>query len=451
MAKHWGIFFMSILLSTHCFASINIQHWETKDGARVYFVENHDIPMVDLELTFNAGNVFCPPDKPGLANVTRTTMRRGADGLDEDEIINQLAEVGARLGSSSGSDSASFYLRTTTDEHRKAQSLRVLKQILHQPDFPMTVYKSKIERYLEGVKESNIKPGNIAYRAYRKAIYGQHPYRKSELLSKTGLNKITRQDMVDFYQKHYLPNNAVIAIVGDLTLNEAKTIAGELSYGLPKGEVPKIKVAENTMPQGMEKRIKHSAHQAHIYMGSPSVKRDHPDRLPLLLGNYILGGGGFESRLTQKLRQEEGLVYGVSSEFEMLKHGGDFTVNFKTKKEQEDKALALTRNVIGDFIENGVTEKELQEAKATITGSFPFKTDSNSKIIGYLSLIGFHRLPLTYLDNYNESIEAITVEQINTAFKNHLDLNKFVTVVVGKGSPEINSVEGGFVSTSLKL
>lgn len=431
---YWlGVFSMGMVVSVQSVAGVDIQHWQTKDGAKVYFVENHMIPMMDLEITFNAGDVYATKDKGGLAEVTRYLMKKGAGDLDEYAIVNQMAEVGAIISGSTGSDSASFSLRTTTDASRKAKSLAILNKILHQPSFPMKVLEASKIRYEQNLEENNTLPAYIAASEYRKAVFGKSPYGVDGMLSVKTLNNMTRADIMHFYQQYYVPQNAVIALVGDLSLSEAKAIAEKLSSGLPKGNAPALNLNLKTDVKAIEKHVKHPSTQAHIMMGMPSIAMYHPDRLALLVGNYILGGGGFESRLTRELRQKRGMVYGVSSKFVTYKHAGHFMVSFKTKKEQADEAKTLVKKVISDFIQQGVTAQELADAKANITGQFPFETDSNSKILDYLSLIGFYDLPLTYLDDYNANVEAITASAIKTAFEKHLDIEKFVMIVVGEG------------------
>jgi len=166
-------------------------------------------------------------------------------------------------------------------------------------------------------------------------------------------------------------------------------------------------------------------------MGAPGIARNDPDLLALSVGNYILGGGGFVSRLTEEVREKKGMVYSVYSYFSPRKQRGPFLINFQTKKTQVDEALSLVKKTLNDFIDNGVTEEELAAAKANIIGGFPMKIDSNKKILSYLSVIGFYDLPLDYLETYNDKIAAITTEQIKAAFQKHLNPEKMVTVIVG--------------------
>jgi zinc protease len=166
-------------------------------------------------------------------------------------------------------------------------------------------------------------------------------------------------------------------------------------------------------------------------MGYPGIKRIDPDYFTLYVGNYILGGGGFVSRLTEEVREKRGLVYNVYSYFMPLAEQGPFQIGLQTKKEQSNEALKVVHETLDKFMQNGVTEKELQAAKDNIIGGFPMRIDSNGKILDYISMIGFYQLPLTYLDDYNKKVAAVTTAQIKEAFNRRIDRKKLVTVIVG--------------------
>ncbi len=180
-----------------------------------------------------------------------------------------------------------------------------------------------------------------------------------------------------------------------------------------------------------ELRIPHPASQSHILIGAPGVARGDPDYFPLYVGNYMLGGGGFESRLMNEVREKRGLAYSVYSYFMPLKQPGAFQIGLQTRKDQADEALKLVRATLAKFIANGPTEQELLAAKQNIIGGFPLRIDSNRKILGYLSVIGFYDLPLTYLDDFTRNVDKVTVAQIRAAFARHIDPQAMATVIVG--------------------
>ena len=180
-----------------------------------------------------------------------------------------------------------------------------------------------------------------------------------------------------------------------------------------------------------QKQIEFPASQSHVYLGQPGVRRGDPDYFPLYVGNYILGGGGLVSRLSEEVREKNGLSYSVYSYFLPLRQPGPLTMGLQTKNTQRDKALQLMRQVLVDFIDKGPTEKELVAAKKNITGGFPLRLDSNGKIAENLAVISFYGLPLTYLDEFIPRVESVTVEQIRDAFRRRIDPQRMVTVMVG--------------------
>lgn len=421
------LFLLTYLFAFSTQAAVDIQHWVTQTGARVYFVENHDLPIMDIAVTFRAGGAYDSPEKVGLAGITHHLMDTGVDGMNEEQITNAFADIGAQLGGSAGKDSAGFSIRTLTSE--QDQALRVFNKILHTPTFPQTVLAREKKRAIARIKEAKTKPNRIAAKAFKKAIFGNHPYGLQS--TETTVDSLNVADLQAFYQKHYTAKSAVIAMMGDMTKAQAKTIANNISAGLPQGEAitPVQAVAPIKAAQQINKP--HPASQAHIFIGQPGVKRGDPDYFALYVGNYILGGGGFVSRLTEEVREKRGLAYSAYSYFSPMAEAGPFTIGLQTKKSQAQEALAVVNKTVADFIANGITAKELQAAKDNIIGGFPMRIDSNRKILGYLSTIGFYNLPPTYLADFNQRIENVTVQQVNDAFKRRLKQEKFATVVVG--------------------
>jgi len=412
-------------------AGVKIQQWQTASGSEVYFVENHDLPIVDISVNFAAGSARDSAEKSGVAGVTRYMMTLGAAGMSDEMIANKMADVGAILGGDFDADRAGFKLRTLSSEREKAQALEVFTKILQQPDFPEEVLAREKARIISGLQESATQPESISNKAFMKALYGSHPYSLDESGEEDTVAKVTRDDLQNFYKQYYGAQGAVIAMIGDMTREQAGIIAESISSGLPKSAAlsPIQSVALPTQP--VEKRIEHPASQSHILLGYPGIKRGDPDLFPLYVGNYVLGGGGFVSRLTEEVREKRGLVYSVYSYFMPMAEAGPFQLGLQTKKEQAEDALKLVKETLDNFIKNGITEAELKAAKANIIGGFPMRIDSNSKILDYLAVIGFYKLPLNYLDEYNSNVEKVTVAQIKDAFARRLKPENFVTIIVG--------------------
>jgi zinc protease len=223
----------------------------------------------------------------------------------------------------------------------------------------------------------------------------------------------------------------VVALMGDVSRQQAEAIAQQLTASLPQGGVAAVLPAVIGKISASEQRIAHPASQSHILIGAPGIARNDADYFPLYVGNYILGGGGFVSRLMDEVREKRGLAYSVYSYFMPMQQPGAFQIGLQTKKEQADEALKLVRETVSTFVEKGVTEKELRAAKDNIIGGFPLRIDSNKKILDYLSVIGFYQLPLTYLDDFTGKVDKVTTKQIHDAFKRRVDPAAMATVVVG--------------------
>lgn len=406
-----------------------IQHWQTSSGARVYFVEDHGLPMLDVAVNFAAGSGFDEAGKPGVAGLTNGLLNLGAEGLSEDQIASRLADIGAQLGGHFDTDRSGVSLRTLSNVVERDAALDILARVLQQPLFPEAVLAREKARLVAALKEAETKPDSIAGKAFGKAVFGAHPYGWSSEVA--DVEKIQRGDLLAFYRMHYGARNAVVALMGDITRIQAEAIAQRLTASLPPAgaevRIPPVTVAI----KGSEQRIAHPASQSHILIGAPGIARNDADYFPLYVGNYILGGGGFVSRLMNEIREQRGMAYSVYSYFMPMQQPGAFQIGLQTKKEQADAALQLTRTVLRDFVDNGVTEKELQAAKANIIGGFPLRIDSNRKILEYLSVIGFYDLPQTYLDDFAANVGKVTRKQIHDAFRRRIHPDAMVTVVVG--------------------
>ncbi|MDH5479264.1 MAG: insulinase family protein [Nitrosomonas sp.] len=411
-------------------ASPAIQYWQTSNGARVYFVENHELPILDINVEFSAGSSTDTRDKSGRASLTQRLLSLGAGGLSEDQITNALADVGAQLEGHFDLDRAGLSLRTLSSDRERKQALDIFSRIIQHPKFPQDVIDREKTRSIAGLKEAYTKPSYIAGRELMKMLYGNHPYGLNSAGEIVTLNAIQQNDLIAFYQSYYTAKNAVIAIIGDVNQREAAAIAEQLTKHLPKTGKTML-VSPVKTPNSQIKRISHPATQSHIQLAYPGLRRNDPDYFQLLVGNHIFGGGGFVSRLTEEIRQQRGLAYSVYSFFAPYKEQGPFQIGLQTKKEQSEEALALIQKVLKDFVAEGPTEQELIAAKQNIIGGFPLRLDSNKKILGYLSMIGFYDLPLSYVDDYLAAVEAVTTTQIKQAFQRRIQPEGMVTVIVG--------------------
>jgi zinc protease len=433
-AKRFLIVLFAFVLTEPVWAGVNIEHWTTPQGARVYFVENHDIPMLDVAVDFPAGSRFDSPEKNGLASLTFAMLDQGAGGLSDIVIAQRLADVGAELGGSFDRDRAGVTLRTLSSMRERDAALAVLVTILQQPEFPQAVMQRERARVVAALKEEESRPGDVAEKAFYQALYGKQGYGLPEEGTASTLMKLKRSDLQAWYRTHYRAGEAVISMIGDITRAQAEQLALRIASGLQQGTMPESAApakAADSNPSAQEKRIERPSTQSHVLMGQIGIARNDPDYFPLYVGNYVLGGGGFDSRMINEVRQKRGYAYSAYSYFIPMAQPGPLIIGLQTKNAQTDDALKVARETVTEFVAEGPTEDELKQAKNNLVGGFPLRIDSNRKILDYLRAMGFYRLPLTYLDDWVGNVEAVTLDQIRDAFKRRVNPEKMKVVVVG--------------------
>lgn len=429
-----GLAFCAACSISH--AALQIQSWSLPNGARVLFVENHTIPILDLSVDFDAGSRRDPAGKSGVAALTNAMLARGLRAvqspsgnelaLSEAQISDGFADTAAVRGARLDEDRSGVTLRTLVTERDVA--IPLLGRLLAQPSFPQDFLMRDKARTIASIKESLTQPEAIADKAFSRLLYGAHPY--GQQLTVESVTAISRDDLLAFHAAHYVANRAVVALIGDVTREQADKIAQELTRRLPQG-APLSALPAVPLAQGTEERIPHQATQAHILIGMPAMARHDPDHFALTVGNYVLGGGGFASRLMQQVREKRGLTYGVSSYFNPMAQAGPFQIGLQTKKEQANEALKVTRDTVAEFLRDGPTPVELKAAKDNLIGGFSLRIDSNKKILENIAAIGFYQLPLDYLDTWTAKVAAVTTTQVRDAFNRKLQMDKLSTVVVG--------------------
>lgn len=428
-----GLFLLTALslLALPAHAGVKIQSWKAKSGAKVLFVENRDLPMLDVAVHFDAGSRRDTPERSGRADLVAGMLQLGAGGLNEETIAKRLADVGAQMGPSFDRDRAGYSLRTLSSKREREQALDILAKVVQSPDFPEAVMQREKTRTLAALREAETKPAAIADKAFYKALYGAHPYGLPSGGEIATVAKLTREDLLRFYDTHYGAARAVVAIIGDVSRAEAEAIAEQVTGKLAEQgtceELPKVEPLAKAQVQ----RIAHPATQSHIVIGQPGIARGDPDYFALYVGNYVLGGGGFDSRILNEIRQKRGLAYSAYSYFAPLQQPGPFQLGMQTKKQDADVALKVAQETLQKFIQEGPSAAELQQAKNNIILGFPLRIDTNRKLLEYLGVIGFYNLPLSYLDDFPQQIDKVSARAIQEAFKRHVHPDKLVTVMVG--------------------
>jgi zinc protease len=426
-------------LSFDVHAALKIESWTLANGARVLFVENHSIPILDISVEFDAGSRRDPEGKSGVASLTNSMLARGLresaspaePAMTEAQISDVFADTGAQRGGGASADRAGATLRTLSSAKERDSAVALLARVLAQPSYPENFLARDKARFIASIKESDTKPESIGSKAFWRLMYGSHPYGKHETVE--SIEAIKRDDLLAFHAAHYVANRAIVSMIGDITRADADAIAQQLTARLPRGE-PLPPLPEVPAAQGREQRIEHPASQAHIMIGAPALARGDSDYFPLTVGNYILGGGGFVSRLMREVREKRGLAYSAYSYFNPLAQPGPFQAGLQTQKEQADEALKVVRGTLAAFLRDGPSPQELKAAKDNLTGGFPLRLDNNRKILDNIAAIGFYNLPLDYLDTWTANVGKVTAADIKAAFNKKVAPERLATVVVG-GAP----------------
>lgn len=413
-------------------ATPTIQHWETGNGARVYFIEAQDLPMVDVRVVFDAGSAR-DGDKGGLAQLAHGLLDDGAGALDADQIAEQLEGVGASMGGKAERDQAALSLRSLTDPALLNPALAVFTQVIGQPSFPAEAMARELKQTLIGLRNKKQSPGDITDDLFQAAIYGDHPYGRPGEGTEFTLPKLTRDDLIAFHQRYYVGKNAVVAIVGAVDRAQAEAIAEQVVGKLPAGETAEALPEVAALAEAKELRQQHPSTQSHIMVGQPALKRADKDYFALYVGNHILGGSGLVSRISEEIREKRGLSYSAYSYFVPMRQPGPFVLGLQTRNESADEALTVLRNTLNDFYQHGPSDEELKAAKQNITGGFPLRIAGNGKLVEFLATLGFYRLALNSLEIFPQRINAVTRTQVADTFRRRIQPDKMVTVVVGGG------------------
>ncbi|WP_347987873.1 pitrilysin family protein [Methylomonas sp. AM2-LC] len=411
-------------------ATVKIEHWQTTQGGRVYYVYTPTLPMTDIRLTFDAGSAR-DDTKFGLAALTASLLGNSSGEWTTDEVANRFESVGATFSNGVSEDMAWLSLRTLTDKTLLDKALATFQEVVSHPAFNSVDFQREKNLTLAALKHREESPAALASIAFHKALYNNHPYAHPEEGVVQTVSSFEVDDLKNFYRKYYVSANATVVIVGDLSRTQAEQIAQTLLNGLPVGEKP-AEIPLVTMPtQSSSQHIDFPSTQTHVLAGLPGTYRKDPDYFALYVGNYILGGGSLVSKLFDEVREKRGLAYSASSQFAPLYRQGPFTIGLQTRNDQAAKAIEVMNTTLSNFISNGPSDAELKAAKQNITGGFAMRIDTNSKLTDYVTMIGFYQQPLDYLETFSSKVDAITTADIKDAFQRRVRPELLQTITVG--------------------
>lgn len=399
------------------------------NGMVLLLAERHNLPVVSINVMIKAGEINLPAEKAGAAYLTGMLLTEGTKTRSSNEISDAIEFVGGGLTSSGGMETSSVALGVLKKD--LPMGLELLSDVVENPSFSVKELERKKKELAGAIATKEDDPETIAEETFMKDLYPDHPYgRPVEGTLKT-LAKINREDLVSFYNRYYAPNNAIIAVVGDVTEDE---IVPELNKAFklwkkksipPAPATPKdILSASRTI--FLNKKIT----QANIVLGFPGISRENPDYYAVSIMNYILGGGGFASRLMDNIRDNKGLAYDVHSAFNANKFGGTFEAAMQTKNESAREAIGETVRELKRIQDEPVSDQELSDAKAFLTGYFPLRMDTNTKISSLMTNIEYYNLGFDFPTRYPGYISGVTKEEIQRVARKYLHPDNYLLVIV---------------------
>lgn len=399
------------------------------DGMVLLHAERRNLPIVKVVVAVRAGSVMETAEKAGLSNLTADLLNEGTRRRSSKEISNAIEFVGGSLATSGGADFITVSLSVLKKDLDLGFDL--LSDVLLNPAFTDEEFNRRKAIIRGSIVRQKEEPGIVASRAFMKAVFGDYPYGWPMDGTEESIARITREDVQNFYRALYAPNNAVMAVTGDVGREELQALIRKYFAGWSRKDIPGPAVIA---PQAGEKptviKINKALTQATILLGHPGIRRDDPDFYTVQVMNYILGGGGFASRLMDNIRDNKGLSYDVHSFFAANKYAGVFEAGLQTKNQTANAAIAEVLKEMERIMTEPVGDRELADAKAYLTGSFPLKIDSNSKIAAFLTSVELYGLGLDYVEKYPSYINGVTKEDVLRAARKYLNTKGYVLVVV---------------------
>ena len=418
---------------------LDIQEVKSKSGITAWLVEDHSLPMIAMNFTFKgAGSINDPSNKQGRSRLLSNMLDEGAGNLDSQSFQKELSDHSITLGFSNNRDHFSGHVKTLTRYQDKAFNL--LKLSLTEPKFDQEPLERMKQANISRIRSSLSNPNWIAARIQNDLIYKDHPYALNGGGTISNLEALTSDDLKEFKNTYLTKDALIIGVMGDITKEELATQIDNIFSSLPNTPKQQRKEFKHEHKNGTYVHTKEIP-QTVINVALPAIDRNDQDYYAAQIFNYILGGGGFGSRLTEVAREQEGLTYGIHSSYAFLEDAQKFYISTSTNNGTTSRMLEIINQEMYSIKENGITDTELKNAKDYIIGSLPLSLTSTNKISALLARLQQNNRPIDYLDNYHENINSVTKEDVARVAKRILKENKINTVLVGRPTDIIDTIE----------
>jgi zinc protease len=397
-------------------------------GVDVWFSEDHTVPIVAFNITFPAGAAYDPASKGGLASFTAALMDEGAGNMDSRAFQEALADHAIQLRANVERDD--MVLSVVTLSENAPLAMHLVQMALTHPRFDTEAVSRVRAQMIQGIQEGNTRPGTVARRAFSKAFFNGHPYGRPSDGEVNTLSAITVDDLRAFAKSHWVKGGLTIAVAGDITEQAAQKLLADTFQPLSSVAPPPVANIGRLGSPGVHV-LPLPVPQPTILFGLPGIMRADPDFIPGYVANYILGGGGFSSRLTDEVRVKRGLTYGISTALTSYRKASVMIGSVATRADAVRQTIQVVRDTLSDFAANGATQNELDDAKTFLTGSFPLAFASNAGIASQLGTFPRQGLDLGYVARRNALIQAVTLDDVKRVAKRVFDPARLTVVVAG--------------------
>ena len=411
------------------------------NGLKLIVIEHHELPVVAFRLVLKSGSAYDPTGKAGLANLTAGLLRKGTKTRSATQIAEEIDFVGGSLGAGSGLD-ATYATCQVLTKHFDV-GLDLLSDIILNPTFKEDEIERLRKQTLAAIKQQKDDPRSVAEEKFREFVFGDHPYGQPSEGTEESIVDLTRDDIVNFHKKYYVPNNVILAVVGDVKSGEAiKKVKAKFSQWRG-AEVTPPSLVEPPPIKGYQILLvdKPDLTQTYIRVGHLGIERKNPDYFAVRVMNYILGGGGFASRLMDEVRAKRGLTYGIRCNFDSYKLRGAYEVSTFTRNDSTAVAIGAIIEQIKRIRAEEVTDKELEDTKSFYNGYFPLQFETPSQIATQILNVELYDLGEDYIKNFRKNIKAVTKKDVLRVAQKYLDPDNLKLVVVSKADDVKSSLE----------
>ena len=416
---------------------LNIQHWESALGTKVYFIHSSQPELLDIQLDFNSGSVR-DGEQFGLSELTAQLLGSATKDKSENEIAQRFEQEGSQFYSQSGYERISVQMRSLSEKKHLLPSIELLKETLSQPVFSQNNLNKVRNRLLDTIKASEKQPRVQSILRANELIFTDLPYSHPKTGTAKTLPTITPAQVDQFHKTYFTARNMTLSLVGDITREQAEQISEQISLAFPTGTEAEPPTLPHSKNKGVNEHIEEDTSQVFIIMASIAPPRNTTDYAALFMANEILGGDAFGSILLSEIREKQGLAYSIYSGLYGMRYTGKFYVMTSTRSEKMHHSLSEIKRLLADFIDQGPTEEHLNATKKIILGGIPMQIASNHSLLSLIADIGFYQLPINATEQLFDAIQSLTTQQVKDAFANMISMETLTTITAGNAPEEVH-------------